>query len=325
MLRPTLALLLAALLAACGAPQAATLPTTPSPAPPTATPLPTLPPTPAATATPPPAASLEAGVLVDIGGRSLFIQCTAPGKPATPTVILEAGLAGDHSSWSQVQPAAAAYARVCSYDRAGLGQSDPGPAPRDAAAASADLAALLASAGVAGPYLLVGHSFGGLFARRFIADNPASVVGLVLVDAVHEDWWTKALAALPAEAPGDSERLQNFRRFLTSEVADPARNAEGVDIPAATEQVRAAGTLDSRPLVVLTAGISDVIAPGLPPEVQSKLDALLQQELPRAMAGLSSDSTVVVVPDSGHNIPQQRPDMVVLGIQAVLAAVANRP
>jgi pimeloyl-ACP methyl ester carboxylesterase len=319
--RPILAALLLTLLAACGAPQAAV----PPPAVASPTPLsPTAPPTPAATATPLAAAALEAGALVDIGGRALFIQCTPPGDPAAPTVILEAGLAADHGSWAQVQPAVAPYARACSYDRAGLGQSDPGPAPRDAAAAAADLAALLKSAGVPGPYVLVGHSFGGLFARRFTADNPADVAGVVLVDAVHEEWWARALAALPPETPDDSQRLQGFRRFLTSEVADPARNAEGVDIPATVEQVRAAGSLDARPLVVLTAGISDVLAPGLPPEVQARLDALLQDELPRELAGLSSDSTVVVVPDSGHNIPQQRPDMVVLAIQAVLAAVANR-
>jgi pimeloyl-ACP methyl ester carboxylesterase len=322
MLRPTLTLLLLTLLAACGAPQAAA--PTAIPASPTATPAPAASPTPAATATPPTAADLEAGARVDIGGRALFLQCTAPGDPAAPTVILEAGLAADHSSWAQVQPVAAAHARVCSYDRAGLGQSDPGPSPRDAAMISADLAALLKSAAVPGPYLLVGHSFGGLFARRFAADNSASVAGLVFVDAVHEEWWARALAALPPETPDDSQRLQGFRRFLTSEVADPARNAEGVDIPATAEQVRAAGSLDARPVVVLTAGISDVLAPGLPPEVQARLDALLQDELPRELAGLSSDSTVVVVPDSGHNIPQQRPDMVVLAIQAVLAAVANR-
>ncbi len=313
------ALLLLVLLAACGAPSVPAPPTVTLP-PPTATPEPTV----AATATPPPPAALEVGARVDIGGRALFIQCTAPGSPGVPTVILEAGLAADHTSWSQVQPAAAVHARICSYDRAGLGQSDQASTPRDAAAVAADLATLLQRAAVPGPYLLVGHSFGGLFARRFIADNPADVVGVVLVDAVHEDWWTRALGALPPESPDDSQRLQSFRRFLTSEVADPARNAEGVDIPATAAQVREAGSLDARPLVVLTAGISDVLAPGLPPEVQAKLDALLQQELPRELAALSSDSTVVVVPDSGHNIPQQRPDMVVLAIQAVLAAVANK-
>ncbi len=150
------------------------------------------------------------------------------------------------------------------------------------------------------------------------------MAGLVLVDAVHEDWWPRALAALPPETAGDSERLRGFRRFLSAEVADPARNAEGVDIPASAAQARAAGSLGARPLIVLTAGVPDVLAPGLPPAVEARLVALLQRELPAAMVALSSDSTQIVVPDSGHNIPAQRPDMVVLAVQAVLAA-ATRP
>lgn len=303
-------------LAGCG-PQAAA--PTPTPAPPTATIPPTVAPTPSPVPSPPTAADLEAGALVDIGGRRLFISCNNPGAPG-PAVILEAGLAGDHSTWEQVQPSVAGLARVCSYDRAGMGASEPGPMPRDAAAASADLGALLRAAEVPGPYILVAHSFGGLFARRFAADNPGDVAGMVLVDAVHEDWWQRALAALPPEAEGDSERLRSFRRFLSSEVGDPARNAEGVDIPATAAQARAAGDLGARPLIVLTAGVSDVLAPGLPPAVEQRLVGLLQRDLPAAMAALSSDSTQIVVPDSGHNIPRQRPDMVVLAVQAVLAA-----
>lgn len=300
-----LLILVAALVAGCGAPAAAPAPTaTPAPAPPTV-------------------AELEAGALVDIGGRRLFITCANLGAPG-PAVIFEAGLAGDHRSWEQVLPGAAGLARACSYDRAGLGASDPGPTPRDAAAVSADLAALLRAAGVPGPYILVAHSFGGLFARRFAADNPDAVAGMVLVDAVHEDWWSEALAALPPESEGDSERLRGFRRYLSDEVADPARNAEGVDIPAAAEQARAAGGLGSRPLIVLTAGIPDALAPGLPPEVEQRLVGLLQRELPQALTALSTDSTQIVVPDSGHNIPRQRPDMVVLAVQAVLAAAASQ-
>lgn len=326
MLRSLAGLLLAMVLAGCAGQQAAapTPSLAPTPAPPTATLPPTPPPTAAATATPPLPTALEAGARIDIGGgRAMFLQCTAAVAGA-PAVLLEAGLAADHSAWAQVQQGAAPFARICSYDRAGRGASDPGPAPRDAAAAAADLRALLDAAGVPGPYVLVGHSFGGLFARRFAADNPAAVAGVVLVDAVHEGWWARALAALPPEAPTDSERLQRFRRFLSAEVADPARNAEGVDIPAVAAQAGAAGPLGDKPLVVLVAGVPDVLAPGLPPEVEARLVGLLQQELPRELAALSSDSTTVVVPDSGHNIPQQRPDMVVLAIQAVLAAVASR-
>jgi pimeloyl-ACP methyl ester carboxylesterase len=281
-------------------------------------------PTASPTSPPPPPTSdeLTAGVRVDIGGRALFIQCSNLAAPG-PAVILEAGLAADHRTWAQVQPAVASSARVCSYDRAGLGQSDPGPLPRDAARAAQDLAALLAAARVSGPYVLVAHSFGGLFARRFAADNPDAIAGVVLVEAVHEDWWASALAALPPPTEGESERLRGFRDFLQGTVADPERNAEGVDIPASAAQAGAAGTLDSRPLVVLTAGVPDQLAPGLPPMVEADLVRLLQRDLPTELAALSSDSTQVVVPDSGHHIPAQRPDMVVLAIQAVLAAVHN--
>ena len=200
-------------------------------------------------ATPPTAVGLEGGALVDIGGRKLFIRCANLEAPG-PAVIFEAGLAGDYRTWEQVQAATKELVRSCSYDRAGLGRSDPGPTPRDAEGVAADLAALLRASDVPGPYILVAHSFGGLFARRFVADNPDAVVGIVLVDAVHEDWWDQALVALPAETADESERLKGFRRYLRSEVADPARNAEGVDIPATVAQVRAAGSLGTRPLVV---------------------------------------------------------------------------
>lgn len=309
-------LLVAALLAGCAAQPEAPAPTAP---PPTATPAPTAIPTPTPVPTPPTAADLEAGALVDIGGRRLFITCRNLGAPG-PAVLFEAGLAGDHTSWDQVLPQAAGLARACSYDRAGLGRSDAGPTPRDGAAAAADLTALLRAAQVPGPYIVVAHSFGGLIARRFAADNPDSIAGMVLVDAVHEDWWPRALAILPPAAASDSARLQSFRRFLSDEVADPARNAEGIDIPATAAQARAAAPLGARPLIVLTSGVFDVIAPGLPPDVEARLRTLFQQELPQALVALSQDSTQIVVPDSGHNIPAQRPDMVVLAIQAVLAA-----
>lgn len=310
-----LTLTLAALLGACAAPAARPPDATPTP---TTPPTPTIAPTPTAVPTPPSAAALAAGLTIDIGGRELFIQCA--GSPNGSTVLLEAGLAADSAYWAQVQAGAANFTRVCRYDRAGLGQSDPAPTPRDGAAVVADLQALLDRAGVSGPYILVAHSFGALFARLFAAAQPDTVRGLVLVDPVHEDWWPESLAALPPESPDDSQRLQSFRRFLSEEVADPARNQEGLDIPAVAEQVRATAGLGSRPLIVLTASNFDVLAPGLPPAVEARLAELFQQELPRRLTELSSDSTQIVVPESGHNIPVQRPDMIVLGVQAVLAS-----
>jgi len=117
--------------------------------------------------------------LEDIGGRRLNMLCTGNGSP---TVILEAGLLADLSAWRRVQPAIARHTRVCSYDRAGLGFSDPAAPPRDASAIVRDLHALLRTAGIAPPYVLVGWSSGGLYTRLYQYRFPSEVVGLVEID-----------------------------------------------------------------------------------------------------------------------------------------------
>ncbi|MGZ3548506.1 MAG: alpha/beta fold hydrolase [Vulcanimicrobiaceae bacterium] len=117
--------------------------------------------------------------LVDIGGRRLNIICTGKGSPR---VILEAGLLAASAAWRLVQPAISRSTRVCSYDRAGLGFSDPAGPPRDAAAIVRDLHALLRRAGIAPPYVLVGWSSGGLYTRLYQYRFPDEVVGLVEVD-----------------------------------------------------------------------------------------------------------------------------------------------
>lgn len=117
--------------------------------------------------------------LVDIGGRRLNVLCTGHGSP---TVLLEAGLLADLSAWRRVQPAISRHTRVCSYDRAGLGFSDPAGPPRDAAAVVRDLHALLRTAGIAPPYVLVGWSSGGLYTRLYQYRFPREVVGLVEID-----------------------------------------------------------------------------------------------------------------------------------------------
>jgi pimeloyl-ACP methyl ester carboxylesterase len=117
--------------------------------------------------------------LVDVGGRRLNLVCTGKGSP---TVILEAGMLADSTAWRRVQPAISLTTRVCSYDRAGMGFSDPAGAPRDASAIVRDLHALLTTGGVAGPYVLVGWSSGGLFTRLYQYRYPSDVAGLVEVD-----------------------------------------------------------------------------------------------------------------------------------------------
>ncbi len=124
------------------------------------------------------------GRLVDIGGRRLHIVCEGHG----PSVILESGFGGWYIDWSEVQPEIAKFARVCSYDRAGMGYSDRGPASATSRTGIAkDLHVLLREAGVPGPYVLVGHSLGGIYVRQFSRLYPKDVAGMVFVDSTHEE------------------------------------------------------------------------------------------------------------------------------------------
>jgi pimeloyl-ACP methyl ester carboxylesterase len=123
------------------------------------------------------------GQMIDIGGYRLHTHVEGEG---TPTVILDAGAGGIGLSWELVRPAIAKVTRVVTYDRAGLGWSDPSPYPRDASTMALELHTMLVNANVSGPYILVGHSLGGPVARHFAAKYPNEVAGLVMVDSAHE-------------------------------------------------------------------------------------------------------------------------------------------
>jgi len=124
------------------------------------------------------------GEMIDIGGRRMHIICEGA-KTAAPTVLFEAGAFGFSADWGAIQQKVVAQGiRACAYDRAGLGLSDPGPKPRDGLAIVGDLERLLRATHEKGPFILVGHSMGGLYIRLFAVRNPEKVAGLVFVDAV---------------------------------------------------------------------------------------------------------------------------------------------
>ena len=144
------------------------------------------------------------GQLVDVGGYKLHINCMGEGSP---TVILEAGWADYSATWAYVQPEVAKTTRVCSYDRAGYGWSDPSPHPRTANWRVEELHMLLVNANVQGPYVLVGHSLGGMPMRVYAHTYPDEGVGMVLVDSMHEEQYDR----LPGAKSTISDMVRQFR------------------------------------------------------------------------------------------------------------------
>src|SRR5919107_3161482 len=125
------------------------------------------------------------GELVDVGGYSLHLYCT--GEPGAPAVVMDSGLGGTVLDWQLVQPEVAKFARVCTYDRAGMGWSERGAQPRTSQQFVQELHALLTNAGVEGPYVLVGQSLGGVNVQLYASQYPDEVAGMVLVDSTLTD------------------------------------------------------------------------------------------------------------------------------------------
>src|SRR4051812_24508546 len=152
------------------------------------------------------------GQLVDVGGYRLHINCVGTGSP---TVVIDAGWGDWSGGWSRVQPEAAKTTRVCTYDRAGMGYSDAGPLPRTADHFARELHTLLQQAGVQGPYVLVGHSFGGAPVRVFAHTYAADVAGVVLIDSMNPGA-VGTHAPSTTATPPDPRAVSITNRFLTN-------------------------------------------------------------------------------------------------------------
>ncbi len=242
--------------------------------------------------------------LIDIGGRQLFLSSSGNGAPA---VILESGMGDASDVWAKVQPAVAKFTRVYSYDRAGQGHSDPAPTPRTCQDMMADLHALLVKAEIPPPYVLVGHSFGGMNVRLYASRYPQEIAGMVLVDAVHED------RDVGFEAVLSDELIQRNKVYLQH----PERNSECVDKLESATQLRAARRIFDFPLVVLTRGLPDKADPVWPSEALQRVET----ELQLGFLKLSPKSVHIFARKSGHYIQSDEPELVVAAIQQILSAV----
>ena len=276
------------------------------------------------------------GRLVDVGGYRMHINSTGEGSP---TVILDSGLSDSSLSWYKVQPEVARFVRVVSYDRAGLGWSDPSPQPRNSRVFAEELHTLLHNAGIPAPFVLVGHSMGGYDVRMFASLYRPEVAGMVLVDASHPD--------LSSRAPGMRENFLLWRNYLVQRqrlmpfgiprlmgwcdagTPQPALRAvecrssryeetlaELDSFATSGDQVRPTGSLGDMPLAVLTED-PDKVYP------RDMLPAFL--ECQDDLARLSTRATHVVAKGSGHQIQKERPDLVIAAIRQVVEQVKARP
>ena len=275
--------------------------------------------------------------LVDIGdGRKMYLKCSGRGSP---TVVLAGGLRASADDWDvsdkskpTVFNEVGKFTRVCACDRPGTpvgekpSRSDPVPQPTTAKDAVADLHALLSAAGEAGPYVLVGHSYGGLIVRLYASTYPKEVSGLVLIDAL-------------SEGLQDAETREQWamqRTLIEGDVREsvavyPA--LERIDVDRSLRQIRAAPPLRSIPLVVLSADrpwgpqVPPMIAAGkLPADIPRDFGYVTdaaQKKAQERLAKLVPNEKHVTNTNSGHEIHKEQPQLVINAIREVVEAVRS--
>jgi pimeloyl-ACP methyl ester carboxylesterase len=249
----------------------------------------------------------------DIGDRKLAFTCTGVGSP---TVVLETGLGAESDEWQAVQQAIEPLTRVLRYDRAARGASDRAPSPRGAADMVADLRTLLELQDMPGPYVLVGHSFGGLLMRLFTHRYRNEVKALILVDSLHASQFDVFGPLFPPPAPSESRELTGMRRFWTGGWRSPDSTTENIDFMASLQADRAIGSLGDVPITVLTAGTfvnSKLIPAQFAAELQQRWE-----DLQRSFLALSSHSEQSFIRDSGHFMQRDNPEAIIRAIEAVL-------
>jgi pimeloyl-ACP methyl ester carboxylesterase len=279
------------------------------------------------------------GRLFEVNGHKMHILCTGEGSP---TVVLDSGLGDSFVSWRKVQPQIAGFTRVCSYDRAGLGYSEPSDQPRTSKVIAAELHALLRAAGITSPYVLVGHSMAGYDVRLYASSYPSQVVGMVLVDASHPDQENR----FPAEMKGlegSWSREQEFIKYTTPFGIprllglcddDPVERAIGCNWNSAREQVAemkafpdsaaqaaTTGSLGDMPLAVLSHD-PDKLFTELPPDIARSTNQAWEK-MQEELAHLSTRGTQTIAKNSSHYIQFDNPELVISAVRNIVEQARN--
>jgi pimeloyl-ACP methyl ester carboxylesterase len=238
--------------------------------------------------------TLEITALVN--GHRLYGLLSGEGKP---TVILDAGMGSSSGDWLKIQPVVASFTRVFSYDRAGLGRSEKAPIPRTCKDFVSDLRIFLSAANLHPPYILIAHSWSGINARWFASQYPDEIVGMVLIDAVHENKYEQFAKILSDE---------HAKRMWAS-LRDPSKNDENIDRIASIEQVHNAKCTFDFPLIVLTRATDS--------DEMNIIETSLQAEFLK----LSFESKQYVSKYDDHFIQNSEPELVIYSIRQLVDSV----
>ena len=273
-------------------------------------------------------AGLPPGTLVGVGIHRLHVHCTGRGSPS---VVFESGLGGTSLDWVKVQPEVSRFTRACSYDRAGYGWSERGPEPRHAGRIAQELDRLLAHADIPPPWVLVGHSFGGLAVRLLAARKERrAVAGLVLVDATHEDQFQRMESAgvrLPMAPTGRRFVISNHwlvpsalpeslkplaQRLALARKAIRTLYGELGSLRHSARQVGSIRRAPEAPVIVLARSPRQDTRKG-----HDRLDGTWL-DLQRELAETMKDGSFQVVSGSGHYIHLDQPSRVVGAIRTIV-------
>jgi len=260
----------------------------------------------------------------ELRGRRLRYLCRGAGEP---TVLIDQGggfsiekcfLQPAPGGWRKIFDGLTRTHRVLMHDRAGLGWSYAPTKPRSCSDQVKELRALLRYAEVGPPYLLVGHSIGGFNARLFATRYPQEVTWIVLVDSSHPDQWTRFGRLIPRPTSGEPTALQRLRQK-----PDPSSRPERIDYVTSADEVRTAGTLGDKPLIVLSRSPDAMRPPGLQEDIAAGIEQVWS-ELQRDLLRLSTRSVQIVATHAGHNIDQDEPQLVTEAILKLMRETGAR-